>query len=61
MKILACDLKIGEPFKYEQEIYVPISIYAGELYALKLENFIRIPYNALIDIADIFVSEKENK
>ena len=61
MRIMAIDLKIGEPFKYEQEIYIPISMYGGELYALKLENFLRIPYNTLIDSADTFVIEKENK
>lgn len=32
-----------------------------DLYALKLENFLNIPYNTLIETADMSVLEKEDK
>lgn len=38
MKIPMGKLRIGEPFKYQGEYYLPINAHAGKLYALKLSS-----------------------
>ena len=60
MKLMACDLRIGETFTYKGKAYVPVSMSNGKLYALPIENFITIDWTEIIDTNVYSLAEEEN-
>lgn len=60
MKLMACDLRLGETFTYKGKAYIPVSLSKGKLCALPIENFIILDWTEIIDTDDDSLTEEEN-